>query len=193
MPTKYSPAPPRSRQEPATDSPLAWCPPDWNRPSDVDNFDLDQNHTRIGGSFSAEGGTANATARIYSSTSSSTESLAEEEIRRKQDHNQVRRPHHSARVGPAIRKDATSRRRRRAGRVEAVSPQELESQLTAAQSQLAQKEVVTRSLQRQLDQVSLHVIVAGALFCGPSSGHAVVEGDLLGTRHTAYESICEIG
>lgn len=141
-PIKHCQTLPSARQDLAKRLPLAWRPADWSRSSD------NGHHNNGGNSSSAGGQAADVTARIYSFTSSA-ESSAEEVARRQQENKRTRRRQERC-VGAAGRKDSF-RNRRSAERDEAEKL--LTSQLATARAQLEQREVVTRSLQRQLDQV----------------------------------------
>lgn len=134
---KYQHEPPSPRQDPAT--PVARSRSTGNRTHSniVDN------------SFSRE---ADVTARIYSSSSSLRDSSVEEVTPRRhqqQMHQRATRRHH--------RRSDRDRQRTRPTHADdkmAATVALLKSELQATRSQVEQKEVVTRSLQRQLDQVS---------------------------------------
>ena len=147
-PIKRHHAPLSTRQDLATSSPPAWRPAEWSRSIDVCN-DYHQHH--LNKSFPTGGGREeDVTARLYSSASG-TDSSADEAERRHQSTLRTRRHNSHGRMGVASYKDS-GRDQRRAELEEAARL--LRSQLAAARSQLEQKEIVTRSLQRQLDQVS---------------------------------------
>lgn len=129
---KYQHEPPSPRQDPAT--PVAWGRSTGNRTRSnlVDN------------SVPRE---ADVTAHIYSSSSSTTDSSAEEEATRRHQqelHQRATRRHHRR----------SDRDRHRTDDKMAATVAFLKSELQATRSQVEQKEVVRRSLQRQLDQVS---------------------------------------
>lgn len=130
---KFHHEPPSPRQDPAT--PVAWSRSTGNRthPNIIDK------------SFSRE---ADVTAHIYSSSSSGADSSVEEMATRR--HQQEL--HQRASGRQHRRSDRQRTRPTPADDTMAVAL--LKSELQATRSQVEQKEVVTRSLQRQLDQVS---------------------------------------
>lgn len=157
-PMKHHHAPPSPRQDPGTNSPVAWRPVAWNR-SGHSSIDINRRGTHISmvdNLFSQE---ADVTARIYSSSSSTTESSAEEAaVRRHQQelHRRASRRHHRHNRGSESDRHRTRSTAERDEKTTATAAAValLRSELDATRSQVEQKEVVTRSLQRQLDQVS---------------------------------------
>lgn len=137
-PMKYQHEPPNPRQDPAT--PVAWGRSTGNRTQ----FNIVDN------SFSGE---ADVTARIFSSSSGTADSSVEEVATRRHQqelHQRASRRHH--------RRNDRDRQRTRPTHADdkmAATVALLKSELQATRSQVEQKEVVTRSLQRQLEQVSL--------------------------------------
>lgn len=155
-PIKRHHAPPSTRQDLATSSPPAWRPAEWSRSIDVGN------DYHLNKSFPTGGGREeDVTARLYSSASG-TDSSADEAERRYQSTIRARRHNSHGRMGVASYKHS-GRDQRRAELDEAA--RRLRSQLAAARSQLEQKEIVTRSLQRQLDEVSSSRPVGDAARC----------------------------
>lgn len=121
--------------------------PVWIRSGDGNSH---QNSTHLDNSITADNGAADVTARIYSSSTSSAESSADEMEELGQGHDSRTRRHGYSRL--VARKASNYRcQRHRPERDELVAS--LRSQLSVARSQLEQKTVVARSLQRQLDQV----------------------------------------
>lgn len=147
-------APPSTRQDLATSSPPAWRPAEWSRSIDVGN-DYHLNKSFPTGCGGGGGREEDVTARLYSSASD-TDSSAGEAERRHQGTRRARRHNSQG------HKDS-GRDQRRSELDEAARL--LRSQLAAARSQLEQKEIVTRSLQRQLDQVSSSRLVGDAARC----------------------------
>lgn len=119
----------------------------WIRSGDGNSH---QNSTYLDNSITGGNGAADITARIYSSSTSSAESSAGEMEELGQGYGNRTRRHGYSRL--VARKASTDRcQRQRAERDELVAS--LRSQLSVDRSQLEQKTVVARSLQRQLDQV----------------------------------------
>ena len=156
-PIKRHHVPPSTCQDPATSSPPTWHPAEWSRSIDVGNeYHLPNRSCPTGG-----GREEDVTARLYSSASG-TDSSADEAEGRHQGTTRARRHSSHGRMRAASFKDS-GRDQRRAELDEAARL--LRSQLAAARSQLEQKEIVTRSLQRQLDQVSSSHPVGDAARC----------------------------
>lgn len=148
-PIKRHHAPPSTRQDLATTSPPAWRPADWSRSVDVGNESYHLNK-----SFPTGGGREeDVTARLYSSASGTDSSADEAERRHQQGTTRARRHSSHGRTGITSYYKDGGRTQRRA-ELDEEAARLLRSQLAAARSQLEQKEIVTRSLQRQLDQVS---------------------------------------
>lgn len=141
-PTKRDRFPLSDRQGPTTSPPLAWRPQGWSRSNDAVTNNHNSNNL---------GGLADVTARIYSS--SSGESSQEELARKQQQQSSRARRHRGHGDSSAGRKSSGGSHRGQTERDAVVV--ELRSKLAAARARLEQKEVVTKSLQRQLDQVRL--------------------------------------
>lgn len=154
-PTKYHYVPRSPRDDAASNAALPWRPVGWSRvvdtsvPTVVDNPVLE-----------AGGGgrkVADVTTRIYSSSSSCTTEHSTERVvtRRHQG-----KRHHRHTDSAADHERRTDRRRRQRhptperDHETAATVALLTNELVIVRSQIEQKDVVVRSLQRQLDQVS---------------------------------------
>lgn len=162
-PMKHQHAPPSPRQDPQTNSPASWRRAGWNRSGNISNtFDINPGGTQTSMVENMLSREADVTARIYSSSSSSTESSAEEAAVRRNQHNSYRRAsrhrhrHNRGSGSDRHRTRSTAERDEKTTAATAATVALLRSELEATRSLVEQKEVVTRSLQRELDQVSLH-------------------------------------
>lgn len=161
-PMKYQHVPSSPRQDPQTNSPAAWRRAGWNRSGNISStFDIDARGTQTSMVENMIPREADVTARIYSSSSSSMESSAEEAAVRRHQHISYRRAsrhrhrHNRGSGSDRHRTSSTAERDEKSTASTAATVALLRSELEATRSQVEQKEVVTRSLQRQLDQVSL--------------------------------------
>ncbi|CAM9692981.1 unnamed protein product, partial [Hapterophycus canaliculatus] len=152
-PTKHRHAQPSPHQDPMTNSPLAWRKGDWGRSGNAVGINSSRTISMIDKSLGLSGvgerEAVDCTARIYSSSSSSTEEVVSPRYPRERHHHR----------SPT---ELDRRRDRRGGR--AIASQDetapapaavvalLRSEVRATRSQLDQKAVVIKSLQRQLDQ-----------------------------------------
>lgn len=156
-PMKHHQAPPSLPQDPRTNSPVAWCPAAWNQSGNISSTcDINPGVTQtstVDNMFSRD---ADVTALIYSSSSSTMESSAEEAaVRRHQQnvHRQASRHRHRHNRGSGSDRHRTRSTAKRDENTTEATVVLLRSELEATRSQVEQKEVVMRSLQRQLDQV----------------------------------------
>lgn len=143
--------PARTRQENLVTPSLASRSSDWIHSGDR-NRSQNSTHLLIDTSIAGGGGAADVTARIYSSSASSAESSADEMEELRQGYDSRTRRHGHSRLD-SRKASGIGRDRWRVERDELVAS--FKSQLSMARSQLEQKAVVTRSLQRQLDQVCI--------------------------------------
>ncbi|CAM9167287.1 unnamed protein product [Scytosiphon promiscuus] len=148
-PTKHCCVPGSPRQDPVTNSPLAWQEGDWGGSGNVVEYNSSRTISMIDDSMGASSddaqGTADCTARIHSSSFSSAEEVVPSRYRKERHHH--RSQNELERRGGRHRGRATADHDDETAMVAL-----LRSELKSTRSQLDQKEVVVKSLQRQLNQ-----------------------------------------